>query len=1618
MYAVILDTRPDVIQAERSSGEVFKVDRQRMANEAQMHPEKVQVFRQHVQEALACAPHPVAPEKLDDILLQASATVFAGKPEAQPPNAWQQPETAIRLQDVWEHRAEHLRLAKQVRIAFLCIRYRAARSMWNFWAQHVRFQRARKALRRTSQRLRKAKLIQQLENAEQALARHDTHAFFAVIQQLAPKQARGRVQLKGDDGGMLTAEAEIDALHTYWDGIFNDGAQAHDTLLTEDVFVAASEVLDVVAKLPMRKAAMPGRAPCAAWKLAAEDVAPHLHAYVQQAWAPGPVHVPLYLTEAWLHFMSKPGRTLRTPGDLRPLALQTGGGKALSRLLKNQLTPFAERAALHVPQFAYLRNRDTHSAIARALSHIDKVRSITHGGQRLSIHARKAGVQQQRCAGGATLSLDLSRAFDSVGHDVLWEALSWAAVPLDLATLLMTWYRSEYALGQRGADGYTRRISITKGVKQGCVIAPTIWVILTCFVHHRLDERLTPAWSERHATCFADDFLFQWVLESMQACKAMCTDVSVIYEVFASLGLCINSKKSAFLLKLVGPEAEAWLAKHRVLAPEGVEAKHVLRYDLFRRCDVPIKHTHVYLGIALTYDSYEEASMRHRLRLAAIQKHRLSRILQGRGGLTVRCRLRLWRVAIATSMLYATHVVGLTRASLRSAHVMMTKHLRAILKSPRHLTQENDLAFLQSISQDTPLQLVLKAIGSMLDRASAPTDFPCFAVEDVMHRLRALRCNMISFSEAPAPRGMRLTEVPASAPVFTCQICGQQFATLHQVKNHEGRMHKVTAPTQSPLNASYIAKGGMPTCRFCGETFARWDNLRKHIQNFRCRSLRTTVKLDTPAVSEAESLHACPGPTIVREASAVAHSDRSPDLPYQAVAPSAHLPDTPAVVAQPHPEPTPMGEACVTSPNIWHNAQQTALQNRDVPVAEWQAVRQARILENIVQVPGVRESLVQTCCLCGQWVSATNGVRKHLRAAHASVWLKHETTILHRAKLWSKSAVSPCRLCHATIKKPREHPASCTVFAQALLIELECQELEGADHDRGSDHGATGGDGQAGDGIVRACLDTDGGGKSPGSETGRCTSGDGSGLVTQEATPDKAIPTKGQGQRAGETQGQGGGNLLRFFGARPGVGSGQDCSAAGGSATSSGAGHGVLSSVGHGPGSRHSHSHHVRGGGTLEKEANGDPRADHMFVGGHDDAVPTSGAQPCFENPGGCGGSNQAGDADGQAGLDVHALGQGQWEVDARSYAQPVVNQGFAADHSGCSKHATASPRGDHQVLQHSAARRKHSACSSAVPHRCVASGWQDVSNPESVVASECVASLARATAPGPGQAESCGTSCSQHDPSPLLSLRLKNEAGTNQCYANSSILALSWSVLQHGGHTASPLRALIRRLVQARRAQLITLRRLSEWEPIGRGWPRPLVQNDVAEFIGHLCARMQGLPDLCTWMVRRVEAAGVPREMGGNCPILLPLRRVCGAPHDTLQQSVQDWHMQIHLYGLAAARPLLILQLNRFSGCHPFGRKDAATISLEAGLIHMPCIAGGETVWMPYKIVSVIVHAGANARSGHYQTVLFTNNEGPSWQSGARAADDNIATAPLTSAELVNLFSRTYLVFLIRAEA
>ena len=184
--------------------------------------------------------------------------------------------------------------------------------------------------------------------------------------------------------------------------------------------------------------------------------------------------------------------------------------------------------------------------------------------------------------------------------------------------------------------------------------------------------------------------------------------------------------------------------------------------------------------------------------------------------------------------------------------------------------------------------------------------------------------------------------------------------------------------------------------------------------------------------------------------------------------------------------------------------------------------------------------------------------------------------------------------------------------------------------------------------------------------------------------------------------------------------------------------------------------------------------------------------------------------------------------------------------------------------------------------------------------------------------------------------MQLRNDA--NQCYVNSLVLALAWTVQRHGGPTAVSLQALLLRLQRARAGQPIMLRKLQEWRPFAQGWLRPLQQHDVAELFTHICKCAQGLPDCCHWTVQRVAAGGVPAEPGGVGPIPMQLRHTNGTAHATLQDCFEGWHEQLHLYAIAGARPMLVVQLSRFVGHGVFCTKDTAEISLGSGFRSGAC--------------------------------------------------------------------------------
>ena len=511
---------------------------------------------------------------------------------------------------------------------------------------------------------------------------------------------------------------------------------------------------------------------------------------------------------------------------------------------------------------------------------------------------------------------------------------------------------------------------------------------------YQIDCALSHSWTDEHITGFADDFHFRWELGSYQQCRQVGLDIDAVFRVLKQHGLQINPSKSSFLVEVRGSDAEKWLRKHRFRNKS--DDGWSFRFNLSTREEVPIVKSFRYLGVILSYHCFEDETLRYRVEMAQSHRNRLAKVLQGRGGLGLSQRRRIWLVCVQTSQLYGLCVTGITPAGLKRLHIQMMKHVRAFAKSPRHLTQESDHELLRRLGVVGPLEALLKQVTGVLERHSAGARLPSYGQDSLLGRLRRLRADLLSMRPeekvaVPAPAACSLQEMPQDTPQFACQVCSQVFPTLHQVKTHEDRFHKKFAPKRELGNKADCSLNGLPTCKFCRKEFSKWHPLQRHIRENRCPGLR-----DEEAITQARS-----------------KSDPAKeDAGDEGMVASGHA--------------------------VWKQAELVS-QSVLKPVAQWESVlalQQPRRWEVIVKLPGVVEHLRHRCALCDQWIAKANGVRKHLQVVHANEWKQHAQTIQHWARSWSGVIRSPCPVCGVKVVDVRQHAGSCVVMFQAALLQL------------------------------------------------------------------------------------------------------------------------------------------------------------------------------------------------------------------------------------------------------------------------------------------------------------------------------------------------------------------------------------------------------------------------------------------------------------------------------------------------------------------------------------------------------------------------------------------------------
>ena len=252
-------------------------------------------------------------------------------------------------------------------------------------------------------------------------------------------------------------------------------------------------VEEVEAQLRLTKvgrAVPPGIAPAAAWQLAATDVAPLLQKALQTG-AVANEALPSKWTDAWIVWLPKQGKAPSHPTALRPIGLMHPEAKCLAALLRGRIYEHIRPQLLWVPQFAYLPGRDLHDALARVHEWIARFRvniAVAAPDRFAKRERQRQGTDRNLCVGGAILSLDLKQAFDRVDRAALVQALRRLGTPDDLVAAVIAIHdTSAYRIED---DFRSSEIRTTRGIRQGCKLAPLLWVAISTTILHDLRDAL------------------------------------------------------------------------------------------------------------------------------------------------------------------------------------------------------------------------------------------------------------------------------------------------------------------------------------------------------------------------------------------------------------------------------------------------------------------------------------------------------------------------------------------------------------------------------------------------------------------------------------------------------------------------------------------------------------------------------------------------------------------------------------------------------------------------------------------------------------------------------------------------------------------------------------------------------------------------------------------------------------------------------------------------------------------------------------------------------------------------------------------------------------------------
>eukprot|EP00439_Symbiodinium_sp_Y106_P066972 s3590_g11.t1 len=696
-----------------------------------------------------------------------------------------------------------------------------------FWLK-TKYQKAHRQLKKELRARKRRQTLLLLEQAENAAHCKDSRTLFGIIRLMCPSGRSQRIRIRGREGQLLNGEEECEVLASYAQKLFQGTVDSPLPLqpLPAELF-GDSVWLRALRGLKAEKAVPTGTPPLRNWKRHPQEIAACMGSVARAHLCTSRPTIPSQWLQVQLAWLAKPKKCPNCPENLRSIGLMAGDTKLFMMALKESTSGYVMRSLRDVPQFAYRALASTVDALLRGSDHCSRVRSLLQHVHTDTASRILGDLSQTEVKGGIMVSLDLAKAFDCLPYTEMYHSLRESDVPDPLARFIIEVHRQTQCIIRHA--GHQRTISMTRGLRQGCPLAPCIFAAWTA----RLCRKLGIDWAQQHSSFFADDVHGYWCVESVEQFHTVRKHILRLVQCLNESGMNVNFKKSVAVLVLRGSAAAQ--LKSRFIKWRGGRYVLVVGWDPVAQSDItlPVEDKLEYLGVVLSYGAMETQSLQLPNTRAWTNYTKLKSILRT-NSIFGRChRLRVFKARVVPALLYGLIGVGFSAASLRELRSILARMLRKVLRVYEHGITNQEV--LNRASVDLPgvlrQQLLQKRDAAQADPYRAPA-----LVQATVERTQVI---LVELDRIQALPDSGLIEVDRTEEAVDCPICGLAFPNARSLDAHYSAKHpEIHRDSRTPFNRREHALFGLPQCRLCRARLFDWASLERHITEGRCARLK------------------------------------------------------------------------------------------------------------------------------------------------------------------------------------------------------------------------------------------------------------------------------------------------------------------------------------------------------------------------------------------------------------------------------------------------------------------------------------------------------------------------------------------------------------------------------------------------------------------------------------------------------------------------------------------------------------------------------------------------------------------------------------------------------------